>query len=200
MPEGVSWFNAEWPVLPRLTQVINVERPGISAYVTCSRDGTIKFWNKGTFAHYRTIRHLDAMKAAYEIIIMVNECGRLGLVIISYFVYKFQLDWSTLSTQQTLTIKMIRAGGVNRFRSSTLTTTFSQRLGAIYIYIYTVDEIVAQVGINHLFSCLIESSCGKGGRCDTTTPIRFVRNATDNSNACRPPFIPCFFGNLTCPF
>eukprot|EP00903_Cladosiphon_okamuranus_P008717 g8350.t1 len=42
----------------------------ISAYVTCSRDGTIKFWHKGTFAHFRTIRHLDAMKAAYEIIIM----------------------------------------------------------------------------------------------------------------------------------
>ncbi|CAM9730273.1 unnamed protein product, partial [Ectocarpus sp. 13 AM-2016] len=46
-----------------------VERPGISAYLTCGRDGAIKFWNKGTFAHYRTIRHLDTMKAAYEIII-----------------------------------------------------------------------------------------------------------------------------------
>lgn len=53
--------------------MINVERPGISAYVTCGRDGTIKFWHKGTFAHFRTIRHLDAMKAAYEVIIMVSE-------------------------------------------------------------------------------------------------------------------------------
>lgn len=54
-------------------KVINVERPGISAYVTCGRDGTIKFWHKGTFAHFRTIRHLDAMKAAYEIIIMASD-------------------------------------------------------------------------------------------------------------------------------
>ncbi|CAM9600070.1 unnamed protein product [Ectocarpus fasciculatus] len=52
-----------------IEKVINVERPGISAYLTCGRDGAIKFWNKGTFAHYRTIRHLDTMKAAYEIII-----------------------------------------------------------------------------------------------------------------------------------
>ncbi|CAM9818189.1 unnamed protein product, partial [Ectocarpus sp. 12 AP-2014] len=42
-----------------IEKVINVERPGISAYLTCGRDGAIKFWNKGTFAHYRTIRHLD---------------------------------------------------------------------------------------------------------------------------------------------
>lgn len=68
--------------MSRVMQVINVERPGISAYVTCSRDGTIKFWNKGTFAHYRTIRHLDAMKAAYEIIIMVRELNRLGLALL----------------------------------------------------------------------------------------------------------------------
>lgn len=54
-------------------QVINVERPGVSAYVTCGRDGAIKFWHKGTFVLYRTIRHLDTMKAAYEIMIMVSE-------------------------------------------------------------------------------------------------------------------------------
>lgn len=59
--------------------MINIERPGISAYVTCGRDGTIKFWHKGTFAHFRTIRHLDAMKAAYEIIIMVSEVDFLSI-------------------------------------------------------------------------------------------------------------------------
>lgn len=41
--------------------------------MTCGRDGTIKFWHKGTFAPFRTIRYLDAMKAAYEVIIMVSE-------------------------------------------------------------------------------------------------------------------------------
>lgn len=59
--------------LLRVVQVINVERPGISAYVSCARDGTIKFWHKATFAPYRTIRHLDAMKTAYEVIIMASD-------------------------------------------------------------------------------------------------------------------------------
>lgn len=61
--------------------MINVERPGISAYVTCGRDGTIKFWHKGTFAHFRTIRHLDAMKAAYEIIIMVSDFEHVSQIL-----------------------------------------------------------------------------------------------------------------------
>ncbi len=59
--------------LLRVVQVINVERPGISAYVSCARDGTIKFWHKATFAPYRTIRHLDAMKAACEVLIMASD-------------------------------------------------------------------------------------------------------------------------------
>lgn len=55
-----------------MTQVINVERLGISAYVTCGRDGTIRFWHKGTFAHLRSINHLDTIKATCASLIMVR--------------------------------------------------------------------------------------------------------------------------------
>lgn len=50
-------------------KVINIERPGISAYVTCGRDGTIRFWHKSTFAHLRSISHLDTIKVACETLI-----------------------------------------------------------------------------------------------------------------------------------
>lgn len=53
-------------------QVINVERPGVSAYVTCGRDGTIRFWHKGTFAHLRSISHIDTIKTSYEPLVKVK--------------------------------------------------------------------------------------------------------------------------------
>lgn len=88
---------ASAPHTPHLPlKVINVERPGISAYLTCGRDGAIKFWNKGTFAHYRTIRHLDTMKAAYEIIITVNgwkERAPFGVICMLLFVLVFMFLW-----------------------------------------------------------------------------------------------------------
>ncbi|CAM9475514.1 unnamed protein product, partial [Discosporangium mesarthrocarpum] len=49
--------------------VINVERPGLSAYVTCGRDGTIRFWHKSTLAHMRSINHLDTIKASFNTVI-----------------------------------------------------------------------------------------------------------------------------------
>ncbi|CAM9103617.1 unnamed protein product, partial [Phaeothamnion confervicola] len=49
-----------------IERIINVERPGLSAYITCGRDGTIRFWNKTTFGHMRCINHLDTVKAHYQ--------------------------------------------------------------------------------------------------------------------------------------
>lgn len=73
--------------LLRVVQVINVERPGISAYVSCARDGTIKFWHKATFAPFRTIRHLDAMKAACGVLIMASDAlwHLIFLVFLGFF-------------------------------------------------------------------------------------------------------------------
>lgn len=53
-------------------QVINVERTGISAYVTCGRDGKVKFWHKETFAPLRSIDHLDTIKAASTSLVLVR--------------------------------------------------------------------------------------------------------------------------------
>lgn len=74
---AVSSFIKSGPRFRYLWQVINVERPGISAYVTCGRDGTIRFWHKGTFAHLRSIDHLDTIKTACGALIHVCCHARL---------------------------------------------------------------------------------------------------------------------------
>jgi hypothetical protein len=49
-----------------ITRILNVERPGLSAYVTAGRDGTVRFWHKATLNHLRCIDHGDSVRRHFK--------------------------------------------------------------------------------------------------------------------------------------
>eukprot|EP00953_Heterococcus_sp_UTEX-ZZ885_P012980 7419-Heterococcus_DN1.PRE.1 len=49
-----------------ITRILNVERPGLSAYVTAGRDGTVRFWHKATLNHLKCIDHGDSVRRHFK--------------------------------------------------------------------------------------------------------------------------------------
>ncbi|CAM9448340.1 unnamed protein product, partial [Laminaria digitata] len=102
--------------LSQRTGVINVERPGVSAYVTCSRDGTIRFWHKGTLKHLRTISHLDTIKTSYEPLVKGAKNGdtergarRISSTPIRRAVQSMKSAWVSDIQQMPLSSRIVAA-------------------------------------------------------------------------------------------
>jgi hypothetical protein len=55
-----------------ITRILNVERPGLSAYVTAGRDGTVRFWHKATLNHLRCIDHGDSVRRRFKKLVQAS--------------------------------------------------------------------------------------------------------------------------------
>jgi hypothetical protein len=60
-----------------VSRILSIERPGLSAYITASRDGTVRFWSKSTMQHLRCFSHTESVRRHYRRLVQVRPicCG-----------------------------------------------------------------------------------------------------------------------------